>query len=200
MQLLYEIQKGKVYDICFSDVKMPQMNGIELAEKVREIDTNVFWVFLSYYPEYAIKGYGVDAYEYLLKEELEEKWEDFWKKLRCRLKEEKGKTYILEYNNYFDKIYRRHIQYIYKSGKNVIFVLPDREIMIRRSLKEVYEELGTDSEFIRVERGYIVNMEQIRRVGSKEIIMDTGAVIPVGRIHAQIAMERIGKYWRNSNI
>lgn len=57
----------------------------------------------------------------------------------------------------------------------MIFVLTNREIIIRRSLQEVYEELGTDSEFVRVERGYIVNIEQIRQVGSKEITMETGA-------------------------
>ena len=43
---LEEFQKGS-YDIVFSDIKMPKMNGWKMVEKIREIEPNIFVVMLT---------------------------------------------------------------------------------------------------------------------------------------------------------
>ena len=50
------------------DMEMPDMNGIEIAEKIRElVSREVLITFLTSYPEYMQKSFGVQAFQYLLK-------------------------------------------------------------------------------------------------------------------------------------
>lgn len=56
---LEELKKGKRYQVCFSDIQMPGMNGVQLAEEIRKIDRRMLLVFLSSYSAYATEGYRV---------------------------------------------------------------------------------------------------------------------------------------------
>ena len=55
------------YDIVFMDIDMPQMNGLEAVEKLREIDSAVLVVFVTYLSKYATHGYKYDALDYMVK-------------------------------------------------------------------------------------------------------------------------------------
>ena len=39
--------KEKDFDVVITDIKMPKMNGVEMAKKIREMDPNVYIVFLT---------------------------------------------------------------------------------------------------------------------------------------------------------
>lgn len=55
--------------IVLTDVKMPKMNGIEFARKIRELDANVKIVFISGYDDvdYLKSALRMDAVDYVLK-------------------------------------------------------------------------------------------------------------------------------------
>lgn len=55
------------YDIVFMDVDMPEMNGFSTAKKLRKMDSTVTLIFVTHLAKYAIKGYEVDALDYVLK-------------------------------------------------------------------------------------------------------------------------------------
>ena len=61
------------YEVVFLDIEMPEMDGITLAKKLREMDGNVYLVFLTGHVEYAVEGYEVNALRYLTKPVKEEK-------------------------------------------------------------------------------------------------------------------------------
>lgn len=46
---------------------MPHLNGMEAAQKIRELDKEVVIVFITNMAQYAIKGYEVDALDFILK-------------------------------------------------------------------------------------------------------------------------------------
>lgn len=54
-------------DIVFLDIKMPALNGLELAEKIQAIKPEVEIVFLTAYDRYAIDAFNVHAIDYMLK-------------------------------------------------------------------------------------------------------------------------------------
>lgn len=56
-----------VYDVVFMDIKMPYLNGIAAAHKLRELDKNVLLFFITSLTQYAIRGYEVDALNYIVK-------------------------------------------------------------------------------------------------------------------------------------
>lgn len=57
----------KPVDVAFLDMEMPQMNGIELAKKMKQIDRNIRIIFVTAYEQYALDAFRVDALGYLLK-------------------------------------------------------------------------------------------------------------------------------------
>ena len=56
-----------VYDIVFLDIEMPGMNGMDAARTLRKMDGDVALVFVTNMAQYAIRGYEVDADDFVVK-------------------------------------------------------------------------------------------------------------------------------------
>lgn len=54
-------------DVVFLDIHIPELNGIELAERILESKPGVYVVFITTYEEYAIKAFELSAIDYILK-------------------------------------------------------------------------------------------------------------------------------------
>ncbi|OEH92975.1 response regulator [Bacillus solimangrovi] len=54
-------------DVVFLDVEMPEMNGIQLAERMVQIDQDIQIVFTTAYEQYAVQAFRVYAVDYLVK-------------------------------------------------------------------------------------------------------------------------------------
>lgn len=55
------------YDIILMDIGMRFVDGMTAAEEIREIDSEVIIIFITNMTQYAIRGYEVDALDYILK-------------------------------------------------------------------------------------------------------------------------------------
>jgi len=67
-------------DLAFLDIEMPDLGGIELAKRLKELDPNISVVFVTAYAKYALDAFGVDAIGYLLKPYLREDIEKYIEK------------------------------------------------------------------------------------------------------------------------
>lgn len=193
---LQAVQSGKEYNICLSDIEMPKMNGIELAKEIRKSDPYMLLIFLTAYPQYAIWGYKVDAYDYIVKDQFEEEWERVQKKIKREFERAEDDYYLVQASNYFEKILLRQVLYIYKEKKYSVFVLIGRKIAVRKPLKQILSELKGKSQFILVVRGCIVNIEKIKRFELREIEMVDGERIPLGHIRTSEVREKIHSYYK----
>ncbi|MCQ6560633.1 response regulator [Paenibacillus mendelii] len=54
-------------DVAFIDIDMPEMNGIQVAEKLQTINESMVIVFVTAYDEYAVKAFELNALDYVLK-------------------------------------------------------------------------------------------------------------------------------------
>ena len=54
-------------DAVFLDIEMPRVKGMELADKIRSLLPEVRLVFVTAYPDYALRAFDVNALDYLLK-------------------------------------------------------------------------------------------------------------------------------------
>ena len=55
------------YDLILLDIEMPKINGMDAAEKIREVDENVVLMFITNMAQYAIRGYSVGALDFVMK-------------------------------------------------------------------------------------------------------------------------------------
>lgn len=55
------------FDLVLMDIEMPDMNGMDAARKMRELDRAVTLIFVTNMAQFAIKGYEVDAFDFVVK-------------------------------------------------------------------------------------------------------------------------------------
>ena len=59
--------RSGMYDIILMDIEMKSMDGMTAAEHIRDVDGDVVIMFITNMAQYAIRGYRVDALDYVLK-------------------------------------------------------------------------------------------------------------------------------------
>lgn len=60
-------------DLLLMDIRMPGMHGLELAERIAEIRSDIFIVFVTAYDSYAVDAYETEALDYIMKPITEER-------------------------------------------------------------------------------------------------------------------------------
>lgn len=74
-------------DVVFLDIRMPELDGIALAEKLQKMPQSPLVVFVTAYDEYAVKAFEQCAVDYLLKPLSEPRLIATCEKLKSRLSE-----------------------------------------------------------------------------------------------------------------
>ena len=65
--LAYEENVSQKFDIAFLDIEMPQINGIQLAKKLKKVNPLVNVIFVTAYDNYALEAYRLHASGYITK-------------------------------------------------------------------------------------------------------------------------------------
>lgn len=189
------LQKGKRYELCFSDVVMPDMDGITLAEEAHKVESRMLVIFLSSWSEYAMDGYNVNAFGYLTKDRMDDGWDTLIGRINRHLEESREKTYRICTQNSVDVVQVNDIIYVFKEGNYCHFVLADKEaIQVRKSMWKLQEELAVYKHFILIKKGCIINIRKIQKFKGKEVVMINGTVITIGRMHMEIVKEKVMEY------
>lgn len=194
--VLEDIKNNAFFDIYLIDIEMPDMNGMELAHQIRRLYNTSYIVFVTSYIEYSIRGYEFNAWRYIIKSEMTEKLPLAYKSLIQKTKEKKEKFYIIEHPKKILKLLYEDIYYIYKEGKNVVFVTENCSWNDRSTLEHVMKTLD-DSMFIRCERSSITNIRHVMSVENDELIMRNGKKIHISSSLLKAVKKSITVYWRN---
>ncbi|HBB72451.1 MAG TPA: DNA-binding response regulator [Ruminococcus sp.] len=166
------------YDLVFLDIEMPDMDGISLAEKLREMSNEVSIVFLTGHVEYAINGYEVNALRYLTKPADRRKVKDVIDKVMGDLN--KDKIIWIRTDMGEMKLKLSDILFIESQNQNVVINTSLDSYSVRGNMND-YEANLTPEGFFRIHRSYLVSLGKIQRVSEKDVIMDDGTSLPVSR-------------------
>jgi len=175
-------------DVCFLDIIMPEMNGIELAGRMRLLGFKGKIVFITSSKDYGVESYQVKAYFYLLKPFNPE---DVIKLLNEIKKSEYIKDTAgikIETRNMTRFIYFYEISFVEVINKNVYFRLLDgSEVVIFASLSDVLPQLKADGRFAQCHRSFVVNVDAITQINGKEIILRCGRKAPISRSYKEFS-------------
>ena len=174
---LFRYAEDKSFDLLLLDVEMPGTDGVTLAKTVRQENEAVQIVFITGYSDYIAEGYDVAALHYLVKPVSREKlfavldraWEKHRRNARCLNLELSGELVRLP-------LYE--VRYL-DVHQNYVTVHARQDYTVKRTLGEFEAQL--DEGFLRVGRGMILNLKQIRRVTKKEVVLADGTALPLPR-------------------
>ena len=181
-------------DLIYVDINMPDVNGLDFVKSLRN---KPLVIFTTAYAEYAIEGFRVEAFDYLLKPIG---FSDFLRSANRAAQQkalseaknnptgEGGKLTEMDQEGclFVKADYKmlridiNKILYVESQSEYIrIYLDNDKPIMTLLSMKALEERLPTDR-FMRVHRSYLVNSAKITAVANNRIIIGKETYIPIG--------------------
>ena len=176
--LLADYTAGK-YDIVILDIEMGGMNGLQTAEQIRRIDSGVLLMFLTNHSEFAIDGYQVNAFRYMLKgqsdylylRQLGSVIAAYRQSVQLFRIETKGRLTVCK----LDEIY-----YFEVMNKTISLHKAEEEVSFPGKMSEIEKRIeGFD--FVKIHKSYLVNLMHVSYVEAATVLMKNGASLPLGR-------------------
>lgn len=180
MQTFSNTAKAKIYlqnnavDLIFLDIQMPNISGIDFYNN---LEKKPLVIFTTAYSNFALKGFELNAIDYLLKPF------DFERFRKAIIKAKEYYAISKKLTNEAHFIYIRADYALIKLDCNEILFLESiddyvkihlfgkKPIMTLGTLKSMEEKLPNDL-FTRVHRSYIVSLNKIESVKGKTIQMN----------------------------
>lgn len=170
-------EADKIAHIVLLDIEMKEMNGIELAKKIRQKNKEIQIIFITGYIDYIQDGYEVEALHYLLKPVTEEKLYHVLDRAVERITFlEKSLLFVL--HGEMVRIPLHEIRYL-EVRKNYVTIHAQEDYEIKQTLYELEKNL--DDGFCRTGRSFIVNLHYIKKITKKDVILEDGTEIPLSR-------------------
>lgn len=176
-------------DIVFADIEMPGITGVEL---VRSLAGKVpAPVFITSHPEYALEGYEMDIFDYLLKPISSDRFEKCVHRLQeffalrhkafAWEKEQEGGSIVIKQGHEKISLRMQDILYLEAMKDYTKILTPTRQYLVLSTLTGMCEILPVEK-FIRVHRSYVVNRDKATAIKGNKIILDNHE-LPVGKLY-----------------
>ncbi|WP_317327183.1 LytTR family DNA-binding domain-containing protein [Turicibacter sanguinis] len=179
-EFLFEFNENDNFDLIILDIKLGDLNGIELAKKIREKNQIVKIIFITGYTDYSLAGYKVQALDYLIKpidkKELFKSLDNYL--LTHNITNEK--IFYVEKGNKLYRFFYNEIKY-FTSFDHYIDIYTTHQIFTFRGKISIIEEQLNNAIFYRCHRSYIVNIKAIKKITKNYLILEDNTQIPISR-------------------
>jgi DNA-binding LytR/AlgR family response regulator len=176
----------KAPDVLFLDIDMPEMNGLQLRERLLHIPA---CIFITSYPDYALESFEMEALDFLLKPFSAERFGKTIDRLQnfitIRQKAELlnhtlgGGTIFIKDGTTQIKLQLHEIQYLEALNNYTSIVTQNRKYAVLSTLGNLLKEKSFAS-FVRIHRSFAVQKHFIQKIGTGSV--QVGQItLPVGR-------------------
>lgn len=183
------------YDLIFMDIGLPGINGMEAATLIRTYDSETPIIFVTNLAQYAVRGYEVDALDFVLKPVSYYNFKMRMDKAMRVIRRSVGKSIVVTAHDGLRVIPTSELVAVEISNHSLVYHLSqDAEpVVVRGSLSKAEEELA-DAPFVRISNSCLLNMAFVHTVKGSEVHTTTGAVFYFSRSRRRSAIDSIAKY------
>ena len=194
-------------DIVLLDIRMPRMDGIEVARHLQNLTAPPAIIFTTAFDAYAVKAFELNAVDYLLKPIRRERLQAALEKARGRLGvRQPGLEQLQQRARSHLSVSERgkillvpiaEIIYLRAELKYITIKTAEREFLLEESLTNIEEEFG--EHFLRIHRSCLVarsavrGFERIAEEGSEGhwvvLLIGSEENLPVSRRQQQVIKE-----------
>lgn len=183
-----EYLKNEPIQLVFLDINMPDISGIDLAALLPK---QTLVIFTTAYSDYAVKGFELDALDYLLKPfnlsrflkacQKAQEWIDL------QPKDEPAFIFVKTSEGQI-RVDFSELLYCEATGNYVTFQLENQKILSRMTLSEIERVLP--SYFIRTHRSFLANKNLVSRAEKHQLHL-LGFNVPVSSPYADAVLEKL---------
>lgn len=177
------------FSLIFLDIEMPGLNGIETAQKIREVDSHVQIVYVTNYHDYMRNAYRVHAFDYIQKpieyESIRTVICDYLKTISSETND------VIEFTTEgLEKILLNANEIItimcgYKR-RTIVVITTEKEYIFKGTITDIYETLD-EHEFFMPNRSCIINMSMVKSFKKNDnITMNDGQDISLSKGNTKV--------------
>ncbi|TGY97238.1 response regulator transcription factor [Petralouisia muris] len=181
------------FDIILMDIQMKFMDGMSAAEEIRRQDSQVVIIFITNMAQYAIRGYEVDALDYILKPVSYFAFSQKLSRAISRIPKEEDKKFTISVKGGILCVSISDIYYVESAGHNLLFHTASGTHMTSGTMKSAEEKL-TAAGFSRGNKCYLINLEHVEGIQDKCAVVK-GEMLQISRPRMSRFMQDLTRYW-----
>ncbi|GAA4007024.1 LytTR family DNA-binding domain-containing protein [Hymenobacter fastidiosus] len=191
-----EVLQQQRIDLLFSDINMPQVNGIEF---IRSLHNPPYVVFVTASPNHALEGFELDALDYIVKPVSFPRFLKAVNKALAVINSRPTAVVAAEPQFLFVKeghslrrVLFDEIYYIEGMKDYIKIILQDRIIITYLRMSRVENQLPA-TRFTRIQKSYIVRMDAIRAISGNEAeLYNLPEKLPIGKQYKEALLAQFG--------
>lgn len=201
-ELLDAAAENGGFDLYLLDVVMPEMTGIELGVKLRNLGLNGLIIYLTISPEFAVDSYETRAFYYLMKPADQMHLYPVLDRAVKILERRKAACVKVKTRDGLRLLRMDSILYAELSGRVMRYHLAGGEqvdsVTVRSPFQEEAAALLEDSRFFLCGASFAVNLFYVTAVEKGFLRLDSGDRVPLARSLAARARQQWSGYWLNA--
>ena len=174
------------------DIQMNYMDGMTAAREIRKRDGEVAIIFITNMSAYAIRGYSVDALDYILKPFSYFTFSTSLEKAISRLQKHTKRYLYLANRGGSQKVEAGRIYFVEVDGHSLAYHTADGLITATGTMKEVEESLAGMS-FFRCNKCYLVNLEHVDGIRGDDALVH-GTPVQISRAKKKAFLDALNSY------
>ncbi len=166
-------------DILYLDILMGKMNGIDIAQALRENGCQAKIIYLTACEEFALQSFDTEPFHYIVKDSISpRKFEDIFLRA-CAAVQEQGEEYLaVTSGGALYKVPLHNIVFFKVDNRIITMHCTDTAIRYYGKLDQVEKDLEGKG-FLRPHRSYLVNCYHIQRIEQGVVFLDDENQVPV---------------------
>lgn len=168
------------FDLILMDIEMRFMDGMAAAEQIRKKDSRVIIIFITNMAQYAIRGYAVDALDYVLKPISYFAFSQRIRRAMGRMKKREEHYVAINTKNGVYKIPASQLYWVESQGHRLTYHTKDAQYeSTTASIGKLEKELGS-ANFFRCNKCYLINLRFVTGIEKDDVLLGDKN-IPVSR-------------------
>lgn len=194
---LVTLAEGPPVDGVFLDVRMPGLDGLELGRILRRFEHPPGVVFVSAFDSFAVDAFELAALDYLVKPVARGRLEEAVERVARAAAPDSDVVPVDTLRGGGRRLLpRASILFLQAHGDYLRVTSDEGRFLLRAPLADL-EERWARHGFVRVHRGYVINLHRAVEVrpqpnGTAVVVMANGARVPIARRHLAELRRRLG--------
>lgn len=181
------------YDIILMDIQMKFVDGMSAAEEIRKVDPEVLIIFITNTPQYAIRGYEVRAFDYVLKPISYFAFSEKLGKALAVLENRVRKFITISVKGGMRRLDVSDIYYVESRKHDLIYHTGSGDYVSNGTMQDAEKQLA-DMNFSRGNRCYLINLAHVEGVQDKCAVV-RGEELLLSRPRKSAFMQDLTRYW-----